>query len=261
MAFGDDSSYRFQDSASRVGLVHKPTNTRIRALGSNGKTAMGIGASTSLAICDEPACWEDVGGQLLADAIDTALGKPGSRMAAVYIGTLAPSARGWWPDLIDSGTVGRTFVQALRGDPEKWDRWPEIRRCNPLTAISRQFRAKLLEERDKGRRDDRLRARFCSYRLNTPQGDPATVLLTAADWQRVIARPVPPGVGCPMVGLDCGASRSWSAATFAWADGRVEAFALIPGNPDRRCLGEAGFRSGRFVSTAGRFRAADRCQR
>ena len=42
----------------------------------------------------------------------------------------------------------------------------EIRRCNPLTAISDSFRAKLLDERDRARRDSRLKARFMSYRLN-----------------------------------------------------------------------------------------------
>ena len=36
------------------------------------------------------------------------------------------------------------YVQALQGDPDKWDQWPEIRRCNPLTAISADFRRKLL---------------------------------------------------------------------------------------------------------------------
>ena len=228
---GEDRSYRFQDSASRVGLVHKPTNTKVRALGSNGKTAMGLGADTAFAICDEPGSWEDSGGQLLADAIDTSLGKPGSRMVAIYIGTIAPVTRGWWVDLIDTGTVGRTYVQALRGDPDKWDTWPEIRRVNPLTGISRKFRAKLLEERDKGRSDDRLRARFSSYRLNAPESDPATVLLTATDWKRVIGRTIAPGVGLPLVGVDAGGSRAWTAATFAWYDGRVEALAVIPGIP------------------------------
>ena len=228
-----DSSYRFQDSASRVGLVHKPTNTRIRALGSNGRTAMGLGAGTALAIADEPGAWENAGGQLLADAIDTALGKPGSRMVAIYIGTIAPAVRGWWTDLIDGGSSGRTYVQALQADPEKWDYWPEIRRVNPLTSISPQFRAKLLEERDKGRRDDRLKARFCSYRLNTPQGDPATVLLTAADWKRVIARPVPAGVGLSP-GRDRLRARpgAWSSGNVRMGgSGRVEAIALVPGLP------------------------------
>ena len=100
--------YRWQDSKNAVGITHVPTNTKVRAQGSNGKTAMGLGADTALAICDEPGAWETAGGQLLADAIDTALGKPGSiSMRAIYIGTIAPAVRGWWPELIDSGTVGR----------------------------------------------------------------------------------------------------------------------------------------------------------
>ena len=46
-----------------------------------------------------------------------------------------------------------------------------------------------------------------------------TVLLTVEDWRRVLARPVPPGQGLRFVGVDAGANLSWSAATFAWADG------------------------------------------
>ena len=117
LALEDIPSYRFQDSAARVGVVHVPTNTRIRALGSNGKTAMGLGADTALAICDEPGCWETVGGQLLADAVDTALGKVGSVMRVVYIGTVAPAlAGGWWPAMIKAGTsrAGRTFRSTPR---------------------------------------------------------------------------------------------------------------------------------------------------
>ena len=125
------------------------------------------------AICDEPGAWEVNGGTLLHDAIETAKGKPGSPLRALYIGTLAPAATpGWWHDLIDDGTHGSTvYVHALRGDAERWDQWPEIRRCNPLTAISADFRRKLLEERDKARADTRLKARFLSYRLNVPSGD------------------------------------------------------------------------------------------
>ena len=35
-------SYRFTDSANRIGIVHKATNTRLRVFGSNGKTAVGL---------------------------------------------------------------------------------------------------------------------------------------------------------------------------------------------------------------------------
>ena len=64
--------------------------------------------------------------------------------------------------LIDDGTRASTYVQSLRGrinedDDLWWSRWPEIRRCNPLTAVSAPFRAKLREERDAALRDSRLK--------------------------------------------------------------------------------------------------------
>ena len=34
--------YRFLDSATRIGITHVASNTRLRVLSSNGKTAMGI---------------------------------------------------------------------------------------------------------------------------------------------------------------------------------------------------------------------------
>ena len=123
-------------------------------------------------------------------------------------------------------------MHALRGNAERWDQWPEIRRCNPLTAISPEFRRKLLEERDAARADSRLEARFLSYRLNVPSGDESTMLLTVDDWDRVKARPVPERAGKPIVGIDLGAGRAWSAAVGVWRNGRVEALAVAPGIPD-----------------------------
>ena len=139
---------------------------------------------------------------------------------------------GWWHDLIDDGTHGSTYVQVLQGNRDRWDQWPEIRRVNPLTAISPQFRAKLLQERDAARADTRLKARFLSYRLNVPSGDESTMLLTADDWERVCTRPVPERAGRPIVGFDLGAGRAWSAAVAVWRSGRVEAIAVAPGIPD-----------------------------
>ena len=222
--------YRFLDSYTRCGIVHKLTNTRLRVIGSNGKTAMGL-VGCPWAICDEPGSWETNGGQLLHDAIETAKGKPGSPLRALYIGTLAPAESGWWHDLIDGGSHGGVYVQSLQGDPEKWDKWPEIRRCNPLTAISADFRKTLLSERDAARRDLRLKARFLSYRLNLPSPDVSVVLLDVQDWTTVLARPVTERRGRPAIAIDLGAGRAWSAALAIWQSGRVEAVALAPGIP------------------------------
>ena len=75
--------------------------------------------------------------------------------------------------LFQRGSRGSVYVQALQGDAETWDSWQTIRKANPLTAISPEFRAKLLEERDEARADSRLKARFLSYRLNVPTQDSA----------------------------------------------------------------------------------------
>ena len=226
----ESGEYRFLDSHTRIGINHVKSGTRLRVIGSNGKTAMGL-VGCPWVIADEPGAWEANGGTLLHDAIMTAMGKPGSPLRVIYIGTLAPSMSGWWHDLVKDGTQGSTYVQVLRGDPEKWDRWPEIRRCNPLVNISSAFRKKLLQERDAARRDSRLKARFLSYRLNIPSGDESTMLLTVEDWERVTARRVPPREGRPLVGYDLGAGRAWSAAVALWENGRVEALAVAPGIP------------------------------
>ena len=223
--------YSLIDSTTRIGITHKASNTRLRVLSSNGKTAMGI-VGTPILVADEPGSWETVGGTLMYDAIVTALGKPNSPMRTVFIGTLAPSMGGWWHDLIADGSNGSTYVQGLQGDVEKWDTWAEIRRCNPLTAISPEFRKRLLGERDAARVDSRLKARFLSYRLNRPSGDESEVLLTVTDWERIVAREVPPRAGKPIVGVDLGGGRAWSAAVALYSNGRVEAKAVAPGIPD-----------------------------
>ena len=169
----------------------------------------------------------------------------------IYIGTLAPARAGWWHDLIADGSHGSTFVHRLQGDPAKWDHWSEIRRCNPLTAISPEFRKKLLEERDAARADSRLKARFLSYRLNIPTGDESAVLLTIDDWERTVARPVPDPDGRPVVGVDLGGGRSWSAAVACWRSGRVEAIAVAPGIPSIGNQEKRGPRAEWDVSTAG----------
>ena len=227
----DTEEYRFLDSVTRIGVVHKRTNTRLRVLSSNGKTAMGI-VGCPLLVADEPGSWEVNGGTLMFDAIITALGKPESPMKVVFIGTLAPAMSGWWHDLVSDGCSGTTYVQSLQGAVEKWDTWAEIRRCNPLTAISGDFRKRLLVERDAARVDSRLKARFLSYRLNRPSGDDSEVLLTVTDWERVIAREVPERQGRPIVGVDLGGGRSWSAAVALYPNGRVECKAVAPGVPD-----------------------------
>ena len=101
-----------------------------------------------------------------------------------------------------------------------------------MTAISFDFSRKLKEEREAARRDTRLKARFLSYRLNVPASDESEMLLTVDDFKRMAARPAPERDGRPIVGVDIGANRSWSAAVAIWKSGRIECMAVAPGIPD-----------------------------
>ena len=230
-ALEPSGQYRFTDSYTRIGITHLATNTRLRVISSNAKGAMGL-VGVPMAVLDEPGSFEVIGGTLMYDAMKTAQGKPGSPLRLVIIGTLAPATGGWWHDLIADGTRGKTYVQALTGKADKWADLREIRRCNPLTSVSPEFLDKLKEERAEAQRDTRLRARFLSYRLNLPSADSAAMLLTVEDWQELTAREVPEREGRPLVGLDLGAGRAWSAAVAMFPNGRIEALAVAPGVPD-----------------------------
>ena len=228
--FLGEDGYSYLDSTNKLAIRHKKTGTRLLVRSSRAKGAFGI-VGAKLAIADEPGSFDAIAGELMNDALDTAIGKPGTNLRVVYIGTLAPSSHGWWHDLVAAGSNGSTYVQALQGALKRWDQWDEIRRVNPLVEISAEFRKTLLEERDKARRDPRLKARFCSYRLNVPSQDESSTLLTVDDWQRVLKRPVPERVGEPICAVDLGHSRAWSAALVIYPNGRVEARAVAPGIP------------------------------
>ena len=231
--FLGEDGYRFTDNPTRIGITHVATHTRLRIIGSNGNTAMGL-VDCPWAICDEPGSWEINSGGLVWDALTTARGKPDSPMRILIVGTLAPKAdrsgHFFW-DMVDTGSKGDTYVMAIRGDSERWDQASEIRRCNPLMWRYPESRKVLLSERDDARNDTRKRASFMSFRLNIPTGDEQAMLLTAADLEMMLGRAVPERVGQPICGADMGRNRAWSAAAGIWPNGRVECVAVCPGIP------------------------------
>ena len=225
--------YRWLDSGQRLAVTHKATGTKLRVLSSSGKRAMGLSQFHTI-YADEPGSYEVRGGALMFDALRQSLGKrPGQRL--VMIGTRAPAEDGsWWPALLDGGFQGPgTHVTVLTApDSEPWDAWSTIRRINPLVMHNEALRKTILRERDDARRDGSQRPAFEAYRLNRQVEVYKDMLILADAWKRVEARPVPEQEGRPLVGLDLGAERSWSAAWCIWPNGRSECYAVCPGIPD-----------------------------
>ena len=227
----DETRFKFAESPQACHAINRATKARVSVLASGAAHAQGL-VRCRWIWADEPGSWAATGGANMWDAIRTAMGKPGVPLRAVLIGTLAPALDGWWHDLIGKGSRRSTRVHVLKGDPKRWGDWPNIRACNPLMSTFSESRDTLLEERDDARGDSRLRAAFQSYRLNVPSLDETAVLLTVADWELATAREVQPREGRPIVGIDLGRNRSWSAGVALWpSTGRVEAVAVAPGLP------------------------------
>ena len=120
-------------------------------------------------------------------------------------------------------------MSAPREDP--WDTYGTALKVNPLLRVSPSLRRTVLRERDEARKNPTRRPAYEAYRLNREVAVYADPLCTVEDWERVLAREVPEREGRPIVGLDLGSERSWSAAWAIWPNGRSECYAVCPGIP------------------------------
>ena len=230
-ALGESEAYRWRTD----GVIHKETRTRVRVISSDSRRALGLGATVRLVIADEPGAWSPTAGRRLWDAITTAHGK--RRMVVVAIGTLAPAPltgpASWWPAFVASGSGDGRHVALLQADPEKWESFDEVVRVNPVQAVNPHLRRTLEREHKAALGSERSARVFRQYRLNIPgEAVDAQPLVTAAEWERVCDRRVPECEGRPIIAVDLGGNRSWSAAASVWPSGRIESWALAPGVPD-----------------------------
>ena len=231
---GREKEFRFCDSSQRLEVVSRATGSRVRAISSSAKRAMGL-STFNLIIGDEPASWEDRDGRLMFDALRQALGKRKDQRL-LLVGTLAPSDPStWWPELIKSGTNKETgtYVLNIQADPEEdWQEWETVKACNPMFRLNKELVRTVKQEWLEAQVNPYLKASFEAYRLNRLVETRSEMLCRVEDWQAVEARPVPARSGKPIVGLDLGSNRSWSAIWALWPNGRSECFALCGGIPD-----------------------------
>ena len=94
------------------------------------------------------------------------------------------------------------------------------RQTRPASSTSEGIR----REVEAARTDPVAASSFAARRLNLgPDGDGAGApLFRVAELQRVFSRPAPPRLGHPVVGIDIGGSRTWTAAVAVWLSARIE---------------------------------------
>ena len=232
---GIGDEYKFQDSAQKIGITHKETGTKVVGHSGTGKTLFGL-VGVRYLILDEPGVLEIAAAERLWSAVRTSHGKLDSTLKVVVIGHRAPNATKpghWYYDLIKTGSKGSAFVmnfEGSRSDPFNWNK--SIRKANPLLFRNPALADALKEERKEALTDPSKKAEFLAYRLNLPSRPDNTMLVTVDAWKASLRRPVAPRRGKPIVGIDLGQNRAWSACVAIWQTGRVEALALAPGLPN-----------------------------
>ena len=230
-ALGESDAYRWRAD----GVTHLASRARVRIVSSDARRALGLGANVRLIVCDEPAAWSPTQGRRLWDAMTTALGK--RRTQIIVVGTLSPAPltgpASWWPSLVAEGSdePGR-HVALLQADAELWKDFEEVLRVNPVSSINPHLRRTLEREHKAALESERAARTFRQYRLNIPgEAVESQPLITAAEFARVCARPVPACEGKPIIGVDLGGTRSWSACAAVFPTGRIESWAVAPGLP------------------------------
>ena len=229
-ALGEVEGYRWRND----GVVHLESRARVRIVSSDARRALGLGAAVRLIIADEPGAWSPIQGRRLWDAMLTSLGKRKTQI--IVVGTLSPAPltgpASWWPAFVASGTGDGRHVALLQAGADKWEDFQEVLRVNPVASINPYLRKTLEREFRAALESERAARTFRQFRLNIP-GDPieSQPLITASEFELVCARAVPEREGKPVIGVDLGGTRSWSAAAAVWPSGRISSWANAPGQP------------------------------
>ena len=108
--FLGEEGYSYLDSAQTSWQSATRQLERDCWSGARGQRARSGSSALESSLVKNPGVLTPSAGQMMNDALDTSIGKPGTDLKVIYIGTLAPAKSGWWHDLIAEGTNGSTYV-------------------------------------------------------------------------------------------------------------------------------------------------------
>ena len=232
----DQEGYRWRLD----GVEHLASRARVKVISSDSTAGNGPRSECEACnVCDEPGSWAPQSGRRrLWDAVSTV--RWGKRKMtdccnrdAEHRRRLTGSGQSWWPATVAAGSGDSTHVALLQADPDRWESFDEVLRVNPVASVNPHLR-RALEREHKSALESPIGPLepFGQFRLNIPgEKVDSQPLITSAEWERICTKPIPEISGKPVIGLDLGGTRSWSAACALWPSGRIESWALAPGFP------------------------------
>ena len=238
------SLWRVQDSANKSEITFRPTNSRVRCIGSDPRRMHGIQAS--IVVADEIAQWEHTKIDAAISALDTSLGKiPGSRFVA--LGTRAAAADHPFEKMLNDPLSYTQVHAAKKTDPLFRKR--TILKANPSLPWMPDLALRIKSDIGKAKGDESRLQAYKSLRLNLGVSDTlSSSLLTAETWERIEGDA--PRRGRCVWGIDLGTSAAQSAVAAFWPDtGRLDVVSAFPENPDLDVRGQSDS-VGRLYATA-----------
>ena len=180
----------------------------------------------------------------------------------ILVGTLAPGAADRSGFVVavargveGSGEPGSATSLCCRRTRRSWRDFDEALRVNPVSCGESALAKRVLEREHQGGAGERAGGSDVSK--TTGSIYPEKRLTVAAinhhdqNGRGSVARPVPACEGKPVIGVDLGGNRSWSAAAAVWPSGRIEAWALGAGSAVAGGSGKRRSGSGRLVLRTG----------
>ncbi len=237
--------WRIIDNTHEKSIEHRPTGTKLQAIGSDSDRAHGLAPSFILA--DEPSRYKRQGESLIVALVTGMIKQDNPKM--VVIGTQSDTPDHWFNKMLSAPNEHRWSKNycASKEDIEKGREFEldVIRKANPsydhLKALRAGIDRAIIKAKNEG---DTALASYRALHLNsgTPETDEIEMIVQVENWRAVTFEVGAPRQGPVAIGIDLGGGNSMSAISFYFPEtGRLEAYGAFPALPS---LTERGRRDG-----------------
>lgn len=221
--------YSVRDNPAEMSITDLEANVCLRLLGSDPRRAAGL--QSSLLIGDEGSSWLPGYGEKMHNILLTSLGKvPGSRYIGISTRPVADENH-WFERFLKSADVGLVYAADREDDPGSVRTWKKA-----IPSLSRfpELHRTMKREWKEAQTDIAALQRFKSLRLNMGVADTYSpnLVCESQHWEAIEVETLPAPEGRRIIGIDLADGVALNAAVIVWENGRMEAVAVFPEEPN-----------------------------